>query len=443
MASNKNITMRQYNGVDYDTLYPKTIVSQVVGAVGSSGLVYQDSSKTLTQDGENVTNKVASLMSDYEYKVGDIKVTARTDLGDEWVLCNGGTPQEGYIELSKLMVPIALSSSPNSSQFALGSGAIKFVEPDGTPYVLAASATNVAMLYTLSGEAATSILATGYSSYNPKGAAYGAGYYVIPGSDTYSKQFIGYKAGLAGTDTLKEFSNGSVGDIIYQNGYFVMAGETSSSYPCIWYATTPGGTWTQVVISSEHTTYGNYANVIRYLNGYFVAVWSSSNGVVLAYSTNGISWSDSVAISGNYAGNTSSDYVDVVYGAGRYCIMQTSMSNSAITVFTSLNLDSGWVVSKVFTTYSYRGVITNFADNVVLICQSPDGYYGTVNLLNADGSWTETYKSNNVGSGYAFAKGAYTDSTRMCVGGNNYLTNWYIKLPNITFDKAYAYIKAK
>ena len=31
MATNKNITMRQYNGVDYDTLYPKTIASQVEG----------------------------------------------------------------------------------------------------------------------------------------------------------------------------------------------------------------------------------------------------------------------------------------------------------------------------------------------------------------------------------------------------------------------------
>ncbi len=31
MATNKNITMKQYNGVDYDTLYPKTIAAQVVG----------------------------------------------------------------------------------------------------------------------------------------------------------------------------------------------------------------------------------------------------------------------------------------------------------------------------------------------------------------------------------------------------------------------------
>lgn len=31
MASTKNITMKEYNGVDYDTLYPKTVAEQVVG----------------------------------------------------------------------------------------------------------------------------------------------------------------------------------------------------------------------------------------------------------------------------------------------------------------------------------------------------------------------------------------------------------------------------
>lgn len=29
MATNKNITMKQFNGVNYDTLYPKTIASQI------------------------------------------------------------------------------------------------------------------------------------------------------------------------------------------------------------------------------------------------------------------------------------------------------------------------------------------------------------------------------------------------------------------------------
>ena len=44
MATTKNITMKQFNGTDYDTLYPKTDVKQIenltpssIGAVSKSG----------------------------------------------------------------------------------------------------------------------------------------------------------------------------------------------------------------------------------------------------------------------------------------------------------------------------------------------------------------------------------------------------------------------
>ena len=33
MATTKNITMKQFNGTDYDTLYPKTIAAQITGTV--------------------------------------------------------------------------------------------------------------------------------------------------------------------------------------------------------------------------------------------------------------------------------------------------------------------------------------------------------------------------------------------------------------------------
>lgn len=39
MATNKNITMKQFNGTDYDTLYPKTIASQVDGVLPAQILV--------------------------------------------------------------------------------------------------------------------------------------------------------------------------------------------------------------------------------------------------------------------------------------------------------------------------------------------------------------------------------------------------------------------
>ena len=60
MSTNKNITMKQYNGIDYDTLYPKTTASQVIGledissvkvftgTIGTSWTENDDSTKTQT-----------------------------------------------------------------------------------------------------------------------------------------------------------------------------------------------------------------------------------------------------------------------------------------------------------------------------------------------------------------------------------------------------------
>ena len=50
MATNKNITMKQYNGTDYDVLYPKTKVSQVDGAVASVNNVTPDNTGAVNVD---------------------------------------------------------------------------------------------------------------------------------------------------------------------------------------------------------------------------------------------------------------------------------------------------------------------------------------------------------------------------------------------------------
>lgn len=50
MAENKNITMKQYNGTDYDVLYPKTKVSQVDGAVASVNNVTPDNTGDVKVD---------------------------------------------------------------------------------------------------------------------------------------------------------------------------------------------------------------------------------------------------------------------------------------------------------------------------------------------------------------------------------------------------------
>lgn len=62
MATNKNITMKQFNGVDYDTLYPKTKVEQVEGAYTQQQIL-SDATKVLYGLGANaVPNDVLSLI---------------------------------------------------------------------------------------------------------------------------------------------------------------------------------------------------------------------------------------------------------------------------------------------------------------------------------------------------------------------------------------------
>ena len=48
MATNKNITMKQFNGRDYDTLYPKTIASQIPDVYSKTNTI---TAETLSQLG--------------------------------------------------------------------------------------------------------------------------------------------------------------------------------------------------------------------------------------------------------------------------------------------------------------------------------------------------------------------------------------------------------
>ena len=68
---------------------------------------------SLTQDGEDITDKVKEIVGGDSSKVGDILLTARTDLGDSWALCNGDLiykDQVGYdAVLPSLITPVLLT----------------------------------------------------------------------------------------------------------------------------------------------------------------------------------------------------------------------------------------------------------------------------------------------------------------------------------------------
>lgn len=71
----KNIEMQELTSNRYETLYPKTATRQVVG------------------------------INNYDWQIGDIRNTARTDLGDKWLLCNGSVidTSDEYSEVGDLL----------------------------------------------------------------------------------------------------------------------------------------------------------------------------------------------------------------------------------------------------------------------------------------------------------------------------------------------------
>ncbi len=83
MAEKKNFTIENYNGTDYDTLYPET----------NSGQVLLDSDARVTTgltSGSTLDDVLQSVVKDGgAFQVGDTLTTARTNLGNKWLLCNG------------------------------------------------------------------------------------------------------------------------------------------------------------------------------------------------------------------------------------------------------------------------------------------------------------------------------------------------------------------
>ena len=57
MATTKNITMKQFNGTDYDTLYPKTVAAQIDDVYSKDETYSKDELYTQSQ----VYNKTQTL----------------------------------------------------------------------------------------------------------------------------------------------------------------------------------------------------------------------------------------------------------------------------------------------------------------------------------------------------------------------------------------------
>lgn len=170
-----------------------------------------------------------------DYQVGDVLCTARTDLGEKWALCNGGT-------LSKIEYPKMIPLLPD------------FSSPwNKTDILTTTSSSNTAnFIY---------------------GIAYGNGYYVAVGCNQLYNAIISYATNLTGpwtTRTLWTNSSGaSINNIIFRNNQFICCGANYNNgrNACIAYTSDPSTNWT------INTIYSGSSNAavfdFKFLNGYY------------------------------------------------------------------------------------------------------------------------------------------------------------------------------
>lgn len=98
MAKNYAITMTEKNDVDYDNLFPQTVSPQVLldaNARATQGLA---AGATLNDSITDIVDNGGAS------QVGDTLITARTNLGDKWLLENGANLQKAdYPELAQVV----------------------------------------------------------------------------------------------------------------------------------------------------------------------------------------------------------------------------------------------------------------------------------------------------------------------------------------------------
>lgn len=372
------------------------------------------------------------------YKIGDIKTTARTDLGSKWLLCNGAIIDENtYPDLDALFSnrPLRYFNKISNIQVRLSSIAY------GNGYWVAAGYTDSGgypcIFYTTdinSGSWTFNQLDS--SVANTPVVAYGNGYWVV-GFTNNNVPNIFYATTPNGTWTKKTINpdSCSVQSIIYANSTWVISGVNSSNYPCVFYTSTPSSSWTlyQMSINTSQTT------KVGYGNGYWcVAVTFTTNQLYIYYG---------VTISNLTQRNIDSSYYvkSIDYGNGYWAISCTSSTNSYPVIFYAASVPSNtWNAYTISTTgvnnifIKYNGSIWLFAtDNSSTLTT-----YSTASVNNAPNK-LNYYSVSPISSLFSMS---YGDNQFVIPGIDVSVMPYVIfspkTVPSISFDNSYAYIKA-
>lgn len=454
MAVDRNVTWKEYNGTDYDNLYPKTKDSNVLLSAESKEKL------GITGDEATIANAFTDIVNNGAgFAVGDTLTTRRQNLGDKWLLCNGATVQaEQYPELSQLFQDIDLTKSGTFISVDIGATYRTF---SSTPH----------QRYKKVGDYWIIIV----SSEGSSPASYNVARYSATPKDSSSWQDLSISvAGIAR----------QIKDICYYQGkYVAVSGDLA-----IYYSDTIDGTYTsvssgvsggrgfdfvatdgtRVFVSRKWSDSGSYGSLVRWTSNLFgSATFKDATGYDLRRSGNKIYWepsgyqstttglrvynesTDSWVNAKAFISGTEKQITSVsgpVYVNGKYYAALGTKNQSG-------SADHGIYASDDGVTFNYVGGSTQYiycaidntlvATNRFLYKIENSGNVSTIGTLGVSSLAFNNFDGMN-SSDIAFV--CTTGSTSTTISEPlqiSYVNSDQFVLPSISLDKTYTYIKAK
>lgn len=467
MAVEKDITMKQFNGMDYDTLYPKTTIDQVN--------ISQDINDYYSLPAGSTFDDVLKKIPD---SVGNIQYSVKTaaQMGDKYLPCDGSAlDTAAYPELAALLkekkYPTSASDftkhtitiDTSSWSETLTSSSVKQLDYINGYYVakatLNSSGTGNRIIYSTSLDTPFTIVDL---NFNVSWLQYCNGYIVASGyrgSDTTfsckvatnpagpwsdGPSFTGddfnssYTGSLQSVNVIYDGTRYVFGVVIYDgfNDYFATCSFSSLSN-----TVADGYSW-----PSKRTNQGQ--DTLFYVNGYYIFIINRQEFV---YST---SWNGPFTNAAYDDNNTSQYFGGIVYYKERwYFFASAATADTKAYVSSTSAINSTYTAqANVLTSSMYYNInYANYVEKAGL--KMLVGYYQnsfTIAVFDdsADGVQTITIPYlNGTEAGYSYASSScFSDVYTIGSPYTSFTLFWFQInkfLPNIpSVDVVNAYIKA-
>lgn len=450
--------------------------TQIATALNKANLLTDETAALYGLTDENATPNEAfqKIWGAGAPKAGDILTTARTDLGDDWLLCNGVKVSRSVYDKLGGVMPYNLADEWTKETIETSTGSLESITfADGLwviggYYLKSSSKYYAALWYSENLEGPwTRVDLWGGIEYLQHVCAicYADNKWVVAGIYRDSSNFYvraASSSALAGPWATVDIRSASssqpyVDGIAYGDGYwaFCCSVSTGTSRTAAYlYYTTDLATWTPASLWSATSTPNARAYGLVYGDGYWVACGNTggSTGTQIAYATSpGGTWT-LVPIRSVSAGNA--HLMGIGYFGGKWVACGHDLITDTqrdIFIAYADSPDGTWT-QRLLQTTEVRNVISTacithtdaewviFGDILVDGAAAPGILYAT----EPDGEWAA---SAPIDTNYSFAGAAYHNGGLATISSSQgYMFHFNtddIYLPAISADHAYVYIKAK